>query len=392
MFDVDKMRQMYDEGMRILGQPPLSFALFDRRVLFPRSTVVEQIEQETGQRLTLSMLDDMAQAELFTWLGGAGGDDTELGVPVYVPSRLGLFAELEAKGWTRTELRDFTEWEEWVIDDCMADCDLSYEDNDVTVLARHVRHDLQNTNDEILGRLPADEQPPGWIRSFWSSELGKLATGDLNAKRDRLERYLRKVESTNLTTAPEQWRLHIGRNAFCIRFWEESVRTMLVMSDRRKLEAGFSPAVQFSGEHALIPNPENLEDFGQVDWDQTLGTWRFLEDPDHFPIRLPGFVLVGGKITLDGVLSPNEYAQRHDLFNLPEYLSVFRVVAGERRCAHCAKMLKPSASQRRRYCTPACSQAARQKAYRQRQKEAILRQRRPVANRRISGEPVGTFS
>src|SRR5687767_10571109 len=98
MFDVQKLKSMYDDAIKNWGQPPLSFALFDRRILFPRSMVAEQIECETGQRLSLEVVDEMERAGLFTWLGGAGTDGTELGVPLYVPSRIGLLAEREAQG------------------------------------------------------------------------------------------------------------------------------------------------------------------------------------------------------------------------------------------------------------------------------------------------------
>ena len=62
MLDVEKLKHMYDSGIELMGQAPLSFALFDRRVLFPRSMVVDPVKRETGQRLTLATLDDMERA------------------------------------------------------------------------------------------------------------------------------------------------------------------------------------------------------------------------------------------------------------------------------------------------------------------------------------------
>lgn len=376
MLDMKRVGEMYDSSIE-LGLPPVTFAIYDKRNLFPRSIVVDQVHRETGQLTTLEKLDDMAAAGLLAWAGGAGDDGTELGLPLYVPSRIGLFLELESKGWSAHDLRDFAEWEEWLIDDCVGDPDFSYEDNDVLLVARQVKSDISQLNTEIWGRLPIDQQPDGWVRNSWNGHLAEMETQDLEAKRARLESYLQRVERTDLASASERWRHHIQKSAFCIRFRDELIRAMLIGGDRKKLEAGFSPAVRFQGEHAVLPETDRLEDFGRVDWLQTLRYWRFLDDPDHFEIRLPGFLVTGGRVTFDPVLSPEGYARRFELFELAQYASVFNIVVGERRCAHCGKLLKREANKRRRYCSNGCSQASRQKTYRQRQKERILRRRSP---------------
>jgi len=87
---------------------------------------------------------------------------------------------------------------------------------------------------------------------------------------------------------------------------------------------------------------------------------------------LPGFTLIGGTVSLTDLLPPEDYAHRRELFRLEEYVERFRSEVAKRRCAHCSGLLKPNAHERRRYCSDACSQAARQKAYRQKQKHAAL--------------------
>jgi hypothetical protein len=376
MLDMKRIGEMYDSSVE-LGLPPVSFAIYDRRHLFPRSMVVDQIHREVGQLTTLDKLDEMAADGLLTWIGGAGEDGTELGLPLYVPSRIGLFLGLEAKGWAADDLRDIAEWEEWMIDDSVGDPELSYEDNDVLLVARQVSSDISQLNTEIWGRLPVDQRPDGWVRTTWNGSLAEIPTHELEAKRERLKVYLRRVESTDLTSSSKKWHHHIRRSAYCVRFRDEMIRVMLIGGDRKKPEAGFSPAVRFRGEHSLLPDTDRLEDFGRVDWVETLQYWRFLDDPDHFPIRLPGFVVAGGRVTFDPILSPDEYARRFELFSMADYLSVFNLVAGERRCAQCGKLLKREANKRRRYCSGGCSQAFRQKTYRQRQKAMILRRQTP---------------
>jgi len=380
MFETAKLDQMYDDSVK-LGVPPLSFSLFDPRVLFPRSMVLDVIQRETGQKLTLAAADGLEHDGIFKWFGGAGEDGTELGVPLYVPSRIGLCAELLKKGWLLSELKDFVEWEEWSVEDALS-TDLSYEDDDRAVIARELRTQIGGINDEICGRLPVAEQPKGWAQTSWNSVLQARTVPDLEAELDRQLRYLAKIEATDLATAAENWKHRVGRQAFRIRARDEWVRVVTILGDRKKIEAGFGFTVQFSGERTVFPEKENLKSFGKVDWAQTFSNWRFLEDPDHFPIRVPGFVLVGGKITLDGLLPTSVYDERARLLRLGEYIEQFTQVASERRCANCPRILKETASERRRYCSDQCSQAARQRAYRERQKAAILERGRKGPNGR----------
>lgn len=374
MFDTNVLDEMYEENVKF-GVPLLNFSLFDSRVLFPRSDLLDVVQRETQQELTLQEVDELEHAGIFKWFNGAGEDGMELGLPLYVPSRIGLCARLLKTGWLMSELKDFVEWEEWIIEDTLL-TGLSYDDDDRIVVARDIRTQLEGLNEEIWGRLPAEEQPPNWTQRSWSSVLQACTLPELQAKRDRLLRYVAKIDATDLTTAAEDWKQRLGRQAYRIRARDEWIRVITILDERQKVEAGFSHAVQFSGERCVFPDKNDFTSFGKLDWSGTLSNWRFLEDPDHVPIRVPGFVLVGGKITLDGLLATALYDERVELFRLGEYIEQFRTVTSERRCANCSRILNASASNRRRYCSDQCSQAARQRAYRERQKAAILQRPR----------------
>ncbi len=367
-----KLREMYDESMKTTGQPPLLFALFDRRVLIPRSELPDHTE-ESEQEWTLGMLDEIEQDGLFKWHGGAGEDGTELGVPLYIPSRIGLFLKLEALRWSRQELKECAEWEEWIINECVLDDELKYEDSDVLTVARRVRKDIEMLEMERTWRMPVEQRPPDWRRTSWGSQLEALSVDEIETKLARKRAYLERLLATNLESETPEWKLHVGRNAFCMRWWEETIRVMTVMGDRLRWEAGFGIGVILLGESKLAPDVSKPEEFGTVDWRMTLDDWRFLDDPDHYQIRMPGMVLVGGRIVLNGAMSAEQYAERRELFMLEEYENRFKAVAGQRRCANCSSVLRPNANQRRRYCSSECSQAARQKSYRVRRKQAILR-------------------
>lgn len=45
------------------------------------------------------------------------GDGRDLGVPLYVPYRIGLCRKLRRNGWTWEQLRDLVDWEESTVTD-----------------------------------------------------------------------------------------------------------------------------------------------------------------------------------------------------------------------------------------------------------------------------------
>ena len=373
LFDLEKAGEHYDFCFDAFGQPPVvNLALFDRRVLSPRTDLASWVEREAGLTLTAADLDKLEGEGWFSWIVGAGENGDGLGVPLYVPYRIGLCSKLRSRQWSDEEILDFVHWEEWVVEDTCDD--LPYEDDDAKLVLMEYADRLKQLEIESTSRLPQEQQPPEWRRPSYSSEIARLSDVEL---RDLAEhrRVIAWLENRDLAKVSPKVRREIGRRAYQLRSWYEGVRFLAVAEDRNRVEAGFSTHVFFTGEHKLICEPNDLEGFGTIDWYNTLRSWRHQNDPDNWPIRLPGFVCVGGELRMPVALSPTEYSRLHDLFRLTEYAQTFAELISNRRCGHCDKRLPKEAGERRLYCGPKCSQASRQKRYREREKADVLRNR-----------------
>ena len=374
MFDVEKAGEEYDYFMDNFGSPPpLGVGRFDRRVLIPRSQVPDWVERESNELVSLEELNVLEGESVFSWLHGAG-DGRDLGVPLYVPYRIGLCRKLRRDGWTHEEIRELVEWEEWRVTD-MVNGDLPYEDDDRRIVLNEFRERLEMLESERITRLPVTDRPLDGEPTGCSSDIRALSDSELASDLSDHRVMVRQLESLDLATASPKTRREIGRRAYQLRTHYEGVRLLSVVGDRTRYEAGFSPRVQFDGRRQLIGDPMRLASFGTVNWRETLQSWRVLNDPDHAPVRLPGFVCVGGVIQMPSALTPEEYSDRYTVFRLAEYAESFAELVGDCRCHHCLKPLSRAASERRLYCGPQCSQAARQKRHRMREQEAILRRR-----------------
>ena len=375
MFDIEKSGNEYDYFMDNFGSPPpISVGRFDRRLLIPRSQVPEWVERDSGEQISFEELDALEARGIFSWLHGADDDGRGLGVPLYVPYRIGLCRRLLREGWTAEEIKDLVEWEENVVSD-MVDGDLPYEDDDRLIVLSEHRERLEALENERVARLPAEHRPADWTQTGWTSDIKAMSDDELAKDIAELAKTAHWLEHLDLESASPKTRRRIGRRAYQLRMHYEDVRFIAIVSDRVCYEAGFSPFVHLDGPHALIGDSKNLESFGRVNWYDTLRSWRVMNDPDNAPVRLPGFICVGGHIQMPNVLLPDEYAERYTLFRLDEYARTFAELIGDRRCQHCSKPLAKTASDRRLYCDPKCSQAFRQKRHRRREKAAVLRRR-----------------
>jgi len=374
VFDVEKAGEEYDYFMDRFGSPPpVGLGRFDRRVLIPRPQVPEWVERDSNEPVSLEELDVLEGEGIFSWLRGAG-DGRDLGVPVYVPYRIGLCRKLRRDGWTREEILELVEWEEWTVTD-MVEGDLPYEDDDRLIVLREFRERLQMLESERVARLPAAERPHGWMPTGWTSDIKAMPDRELGSELAEQTAAVGRLESVTPATASPKLQREIGRRAYQLRVRYEGVRLLSVVEDRTRYEAGFSPHVQFEGRRQLIGDPENIETFGIVDWHETLQSWRIMNDPDRAPIRLPGVVCVGGVVQMPNAVAPEVYSKCFEVFRLAEYPDRFAELVGDRRCQHCHKPLPKTASERRLYCDSKCSQANRQRRHRMREKEAILRRR-----------------
>lgn len=384
MFDHDKTGEEFDLFMEKFGcPPPIGVGLFDRRLLLSREQVPEWVERDSGEAMSLDEIDSAERDEIFHWHRHDGGDGPGVGVPMYMPYRIGLCRRLRREGWTPEEIKELVEWEEWVVTD-MLEGDLPYEDDDrLLVLSEH-RERLEMLESERISRLPVEERPGDWASRGWTSDVKAMGDDTLTQELEQLRSVVRSLEKLDLEKARPKTVRGISRRAYQLRMHHEDVRFIAVVSDRMRYEAGFSPNVGFEGPHALLGDPTRLETFGRVDWYRTLRSWRIMNDPDHAPVRLPGFVCIGGDIRMPNPLTPELYAERYSLFRLDQYRSTFEELVSGRRCQHCDRPLVRHASEKRLYCNPKCSQAHRQKRHRARAKADILNRRTTTRGQRSS--------
>lgn len=376
MLDIEKSGEEFDYFMDNFGcPPPMSTGRFDRRLLIPRSQVAEWVERDSSEPVSPQQLDALEAKGIFSWLREPASETGEPGVPLYVPYRIGLCQRLIRQGWTAEEIKDLVEWEEFVVTD-MTQGDLPYQDDDRLIVLTEHRERLEMLEGERISRLPVDQRPSEWSRRGWTGDVRAMSDSELLDNISKLTKTVQWLERLDLDTASSKTRRGIARRAYQLRMHYEDVRFIAVVSDRMHYEAGFSPMVHLDGPHSLIGDPTDLTTFGQVNWYDTLRSWRIMNDPDRAPVRLPGFVCVGGAIHMPSALSPEVYAERYALFRLADYTSTFTDFVSNRRCQHCKKLLKRTASNRRLYCDPKCSQAFRQKRHRERDKAAVLRWRR----------------
>ena len=375
MFDVEKSGQEYDYFMDNFGcPPPVGLGRFDRRVLIPRAQVPDWVERDAKESVSLQELDELEGQGVFSWRHGAGEDGRELGVPVYVPYRIGLCQRLLRERWAIEEVREIAEWEESVVTD-MVEGHLRYENDDRLIVLGELRERLAMLESERINRLPVEARPAARTPSGATSEIKALSNTELAADLADHQAMVRRLEPLDLGKAPPELRREVGRRAHQLRVHYERLRLLIVVSDRTLYETGFSPHVRFDGICQLIGDPTRLDSFGAINWRETLQSWRILNDPDHAPVRLPGLVCVGGATVMPNPLTPEDYAERHRVFRLSEYPDAFAELVRHQRCQQCGKPLAKQAHDRRLYCSSRCSQANRQERHRMREKQETLRRR-----------------
>jgi len=132
MIDIEKVDKLFEVG-KTTGMP-LQFSIFDKRVLLPVSQLPGAVMGETGEAISEEEIRAQAEEKWFLLLKGAGVDSAEEGVPLYVPSRIGLFTNLRRDGYGADELRLIAEIEEWTIENILTVEDLAYIDDDLTLL------------------------------------------------------------------------------------------------------------------------------------------------------------------------------------------------------------------------------------------------------------------
>ena len=359
-------------------------ALFDKRVLFPLAQLPELVAGESGENLDPARLPALRAAGWFPVLSSeiVGVDE---GVPMYIPSRVGLLLKLEREGFTAPEIEAFAAFEEGVIDEILVDEETPYEDDDLKLLLAARRG--------MLATLQATTraQSEGWVEA-----TGLPGVDDLPEQMAALERNIAALESYiasgGMSTLAPKHQARLRRNAIKVRFANEFTRLMMVQQDRAQMGAGYSHFIcfrrfQMNGGLAL-----DSYTFSDICWGTTVRDPRggARDSDEALPIRLPGLVLRGEQVTMTRRMSPTEYRRLMDEYNIDEYHRAYAALQGERLCIQCLAPIPSGSSPRRQYCSEACRNAAKQATYRERRsgwvKERRVYGHRTSANGLAEGE------
>lgn len=338
----DRRLELIDE-MYERGANAIRICVFDKRVLLPLSQLPDAVQGETGEVINQEGLRARASEGWFPLLTGAGIDGCEDGVPLYVPSRVGLYLKLEREGYSGAELRDMAELEEWSIDNVCAAEELAYVDDDLETLILHAE-----------ARLEAIQSP------------SSAGTDDIDRARKEVS-FLHRLRETGVS---EVLRPVIEKGAFRVRTFNEATRWMLVEMDRSKVKAGYSPDVVCSS-HGW--NSETGFRCDGVLWRQTVRVALSRTEAGSTPaIRVPGFVLRGDLVVPTRTMRPADYSSQWKRHEIDEYLGAWAEVRGEKRCLNCYAEL-PAGNERKRFCGEKCRSAARQRRFRERNPDAVER-------------------
>jgi predicted nucleic acid-binding Zn ribbon protein len=338
--EVDKLYEVSD------GQ--LQWALYDKRLLMPASMLPDAVAGEGGPRMTVEDLRARAATGWFTFLPGAGMNGDEDGVPLCVPSRVVLLSKLEAEGWTADELRQIAAHEQWLIDEILTTEDWTYIDDDLQQIITVMRAKAES------------------IEHCTTSQTEEERQSELRHVREELV-FLERLERDGVT---DRMKPVIAKAAFRTRAWNDIFRTHMLKMDRDQVLAGYSPYVQLR-HHGW--NSESGFYAKGIEWGSTVRAAVAEHDVAEVPIRVPGFVLVGERVTPTRTLRPAEYTRLWKEHDLDDYLREWASVRGERRCLNCLTPLPSDGSPARRFCSDRCRSAAKMRRHRERNPDSVDR-------------------
>jgi hypothetical protein len=325
----------------------VSFAIFDRRRLLPIGQLASAVRAESDREVSEHDLQEFAANGWYELLP-LPWEQCARGVPLFIPSRIGLMLDLRDRGYSANELRSFAGWEEFWINN-FAELDLEYQDDDVELLLRHHRDRLASAESLLeFSKEPADVE-----EARKDVEQAKAQISILEGLRGK-------------TLNPNQQE-KIKRVAFSVRAVEEGLRVSFVEQDRAKCRAGFSCFVSFRG---FEWNSSTGFVFRNLDWHTTLSS-PWIEEWS-VPIRVPEFALDGDRITTLRPLIPSAYKRAWEERGIDSYFDSLARLRNETRCLHCRSVLPAERSPRQRYCSDPCRGAAKQRRLRENNPDSIF--------------------
>jgi hypothetical protein len=346
MFDVKSFIKEPAPGERF--DPPLGFYLFDKRALQPLDWLVHAVQGETGETVSLGRLEQMAAESWFPLIEGPWLESGQLGSPLYTPSRIGMLLKLERDGYGPDELREVAAGEEWYIDNILTTDDWAYEDDDVELLIRYAQARLEGCERELQS-------------GFRSQSVEKL-----EEEAENYREFVKNYAWRSLETLPLKMQNHLLMAAFELRFNQELLRVQLLDMERSQILAGYSSFVFFSAK-SFSPT-RGFKGEG-INWRLTLEGREGVD----LPIRLPGVVLRQGLVHQTRTLNPREYERLWREYRLDEYVRTLATLRDIRLCCHCLAELPSEVGAKRMYCGENCRNAARQKRFRQRRPDQVIK-------------------
>lgn len=343
---------LFDVAMEAVGMPPFT-SRFDTRVLLPLDMLPDLVERECGETFEVGRAAEVRSAGWFRVLEHDGG----MGVPLYVASRIGLFLKLEAMGYRHHELREFAEFEDEMVENVYAAAELAYVDDDVELLIGE--HELRLLHAENSLRAARE---PGWV-----PDTGPVSSGgdaavlaeEIESRRRSLQT-LRRYRENGL---PEAARMRVARAAYHVRQGNELARIMMLEADRVRVAAGFSFFISFEGGFAPWPSEDGFDPPFPIDWQSTVRRPWFAEEPNR-RVFLPGLIIEGDEVRMTSPLPPPKYDELWRLYGLDAFFRERASMLAIRLCLNCLGALDESADPRRRYCSEACRNAAKQRRFR----------------------------
>lgn len=353
LVDTNYMDALFDAAMAQTGQPPFTF-MFDRRILFPLEMLPDLVDRESDVVLEPGRIDEIRAAG---WFRVETSDGLE-GVPLFIASRVGLFLELEETGYRHSEMREFAEYEDYMVDEIYCSQELAYDDDDLRLLI--AENELRVEHAENSLRV-IDQ--PGWTPEFgsWQGGVPRDQIVESLALHQKNLEALRRFQEAG--SVPESAQESVQKFAYRVRMANEFTRVNMVESDRAKVAAGFSFFVWFDGMTLHSPG-QTYEPAYPIDWASTMRRPWLAEELDR-RLFLPGLLIEGDDVRLSGPVPPSRYDELWRTYSLDDFFRERAGVREERICLNCLSPLGEDADPRKRYCTDACRNAAKQKRFRQ---------------------------
>jgi hypothetical protein len=257
------MEALYLWSKAQFGQP-IQFYRYDKNMLTDFNWIVKQVGKEFPELGTSR--DEIKIYEDHGLLPTCYEKDGTKGYPVYTVERIDFITDLiKTWGYSLSQIKAFTDYEEAIIDDILTADKLDYSD------------------------LPPLEFLIEWLRRDIRMEKSQHKYAEKLSERLRIEKEIKKIKkalkfyrSRKFDGFSKDTQIEIEQMVFRIKWHFEYLRTMFIFEDRAKALLGFSPHANirkfalslidsdiFDDDYAYMYNYKDLRKFYYGDWDDS---------------------------------------------------------------------------------------------------------------------------